>query len=110
MEGGRRCGKLEDEMEEEGVVKGVLCSGYTAADDLAWIRNAIEKHPDRFVGSHVVDPRLGLEAVRLVDNLVRSDGFRLIRVLGLQTQIYYNDPMCYPVYAKCAELGIPVGL
>jgi predicted TIM-barrel fold metal-dependent hydrolase len=102
--------QLIEEMDEAGVTKGVLCSGYTAPGDLQWVQDAIGKYPDRFVGSHVVDPRTGMDAVQLVDHLVRQEGFRLIRILGLQTQIYYNDAMCYPVYAKCAELGVPVGL
>jgi predicted TIM-barrel fold metal-dependent hydrolase len=97
-------------MDEAGVVRGVLCSGYGDYDNLDWVRKAIEMHPERFVGSHVVDPRTGIAAVRLVDELVRRDGYRLIRILGLQTQMPYDDPRCYPVYGKCAELGVPVGL
>jgi uncharacterized protein len=102
--------QLIDEMDEAGVEKAVLCSGYSGFDDHAWVCDAIQQYPDRFAGSHVVDPRTGMKAVRLVDQLVRQDGFRLIRVLALFTQIPYNDPMCYPVYAKCAELNVPVGL
>jgi predicted TIM-barrel fold metal-dependent hydrolase len=33
-----------------------------------------------------------------------------MRMMGLQTQLYYHDPAYYPVYTKCAELGVPVGL
>lgn len=102
--------QLVDEMDEAGIVRAVLTSGYGDYDDLSWVRKAIELHPDRFVGSHVVDPRTGMAAVRLVEELVRNDGFRLIRILGLDTQMPYSDARNYPVYAKCAELGIPVGL
>ena len=31
-------------------------------------------------------------------------------MLALETEIPYNDARYYPVYAKCAELGVPVGL
>jgi hypothetical protein len=102
--------QLIDEMDEAGVSQGVLCSGYSADGDREWAAAARDKYPDRFVLSHVVDPRAGMAAVRLVEELVRSDDFRLIRMLGLQTGLYYNDPAYYPVYAKCAELGVPVGL
>jgi predicted TIM-barrel fold metal-dependent hydrolase len=101
--------QLIDEMDAAGVSQGALCSGYTSPGDLEWSRDAIAAHPDRFVGSHVVDPRTGMAAVRLVEELAR-EGFRLIRILGLQTQRYYNDAVCYPVFAKCAELDVPVGL
>jgi hypothetical protein len=110
LERGTTLDQLIEEMDAAGVTKGVLCSGYAGEGDLPWVRAAIEKYPERFVGSHVVDPRTGMAAVRLVEQLVRQDGFRLIRILGLQTQIYYNDAMCYPVYAKCVELDVPVGL
>lgn len=102
--------QLIDEMDAAGIRCGVLCSGYGDYDDLPWVRDAVNAHPDRFVGSHIVDPRLGMESVRLVESLVRTDGFRLIRMLGLFTQIPYNHAEYYPIYAKCSELGIPVGL
>lgn len=102
--------QLVDEMDAAGVAKGVLCSGYGDYDDLDWVRHAVATHPDRFVGSHIVDPREGMKAVRLVERLVRDDDFRLIRMLALFTQIPYDDSRYFPVYAKCAELGVPVGL
>jgi predicted TIM-barrel fold metal-dependent hydrolase len=102
--------QLIEEIDEAGVDKGVLCSGYTAEGDREWVTTARDKYPERFALSHVVDPRQGMKAVRLAEELVRSDGYRLIRMMGLQTGLYYNDPAYYPVYAKCAELGVPVGL
>ena len=102
--------QLVDEMDDAGIAKAVLCSGYGGADNIDWVRAAVATHPDRFVGSAVVDPRQGMAAVRLIDELVRNEGCRLIRLLALETGIPYNDARCYPVYAKCAELGVPVGL
>lgn len=107
---GTTLSQLIDEMDAAGVAKGVLCSGYGEPGDLEWVREAVAKYPDRFVGSHVVDPRQGMAAVRLARSLVRDDGYRLIRMLGLETQLPYNDAQYYPLYAKCAELGVPIGL
>jgi predicted TIM-barrel fold metal-dependent hydrolase len=101
--------QLIDEMDAAGVSVGVLCSGYTGEGDREWCTAARDKFPDRFRLSHVVDPREGMRAVRLVEELA-AEGHVLIRMLGLQTQLYYNDPALYPVYAKCVELGLPVGL
>jgi predicted TIM-barrel fold metal-dependent hydrolase len=92
------------------VGKGVLCSGYSGGGDREWVVAARDKFPERFALSHVVDPREGMAAVRLVENLVNSHGYALIRMMGLQTRLCYNDPAYYPVYAKCIELGVPVGL
>ncbi|WP_236787781.1 amidohydrolase family protein [Amycolatopsis sp. GM8] len=109
LEQGTSLAQLVDEMDEAGVSKGILCSGYAGEGDREWCTAARDKFPERFGLSHVVDPREGMCAVRLVDSLVR-DGHVLIRMLGLQTRLYYNDPALYPVYAKCAELAVPVGL
>ena len=110
MERGTSLEQLVDEMDEAGVDKGVLCSGYSGDGDREWVLAASDKYPERFGLSHVVDPREGMRAVRLVEELVQFDGYRLIRMLGLQTRLYYNDPSYYPVYAKCVELAVPVGL
>jgi predicted TIM-barrel fold metal-dependent hydrolase len=110
MERGTSLEQLVDEMDEAGVDKGVLCSGYSGDADREWVLAASDKYPERFRLSHVVDPREGMRAVRLVEELVSSEGYTLIRMLGLQTRLYYNDPAYYPVYAKCVELAVPVGL
>jgi hypothetical protein len=109
MERGTTLDQLIDEMDAAGVAKGILCSGYSGPGDRDWCAAARDKYPDRFVLSHVVDPRQGMAAVRLVEELHR-DGYVLVRMLGLETRLYYNDAAYYPVYAKCVELGLPVGL
>jgi predicted TIM-barrel fold metal-dependent hydrolase len=110
MERGTSLVQLVDEMDDAGVEKGVLCSGYSGDGDREWVLTARDKYPERFGLSHVVDPRNGMRSVDLVNELVQFEGYRMIRMLGLQTGLYYNDPAYYPVYAKCVELGVPVGL
>ena len=109
LERGTTLEQLIEEMDAAGVERGVLCSGFFG-DDRAWCVRARDLHPDRFALSHVIDPRQGMTAVRLVEDLVRSDDYRLVRMMGLQTLLHYNDAAYYPVYAKCVELGIPVSL
>ena len=110
VERGTTLEQLIDEMDEAGVAKAVLCSGYGGADNIDWVRKAVGTHPERFANSAVVDPRQGMAAVRFVEDLVRNENCRLVRMLALETEIPYNDARYYPVYAKCAELGVPVGL
>jgi predicted TIM-barrel fold metal-dependent hydrolase len=100
--------QLIDEMDEAGVVKAVLCAGYGGYDAVPWMEKAIENHPERFVGSLIIDPRTGMDAVRLLESGVRGSGVRLARVMALETQRAYDDAIYYPVYAKCVELNIPV--
>lgn len=98
------------EMDEAGVERAILCAGYRGADNLPWVIDAISRHPDRFAGSLMVDPRTGLSAVRAVQSVVQNHGFVLIRVLALETQLPYDHAAYYPVYAKCAELGVPISV
>jgi predicted TIM-barrel fold metal-dependent hydrolase len=51
-----------------------------------------------------------MKAVRTVERMVSGHGFRMARMVGFQIGLPYDDPAYYPVYAKCAELGIPLGL
>jgi uncharacterized protein len=107
---GTTVSQLIDEMDEAGVERAVLCAGYRGADNIGWIRAAIEQHPARFAGSLVVDPRLGMEAVQAAERSIRDDGFVLIRMLALDTQLPYDHAAYFPVYAKCVELGVPVSV
>jgi uncharacterized protein len=104
--------QLIDEMDQAGVGSAVLCAGegYGEGSTDAWVIDAVERHPDRFIGSIAVDPRRGMQAVRTVERMVSGHGFRMARMVGFQIGLPYDDPAYYPVYAKCAELGIPLGL
>lgn len=100
-------------MDEAGVGISVLCSGYGGVDDVddvGWVLDAHEKHPDRFLVSHAVDPRRGMDAVREVEAMVTQHDCRLIRMVGFEIGLPYTDPAYYPIFAKCVELDVPVGL
>lgn len=99
-------------MDEAGIDRAVLTTGFLgrSRQELPALVRAVEDYPDRFAGSLVVDPRAGMEAVRTVRSAVTDHGVRLIRMLGYETQLPYNHAAYFPVYAACAELGVPVGL
>jgi predicted TIM-barrel fold metal-dependent hydrolase len=107
---GTTLSQLLDEMDEAGVERAVLCAGYGGYDNLPWMEEAIAAHPDRFAGSLYVDPRTGMQAVRLLESTVRNSGVTMARVLALETQLPYDHAAYYPVYAKCVELGIPISV
>jgi predicted TIM-barrel fold metal-dependent hydrolase len=73
-------------------------------------RAIFEAYPGRFIASAVVDPLQGIEAVRLVDRLVRHHDVRLVRLVPFLFNRPPNDKVCYPLYAKCIELGVPVSV
>lgn len=109
-ERGTTLGQLIDEMDEAGVDRAVLCAGYGEIDDFPWVEDAIARHPDRFIGSFVVDPRPGSKELRRIEHLVQERGFRMARTLAFETQIPYDHPYYFPLFAKCEELGIPIGV
>jgi len=104
-------------MDEAGVTTGVLTSGLRdpkrahhkgmfAAEDFLAIADA---HPGRFLVSATVD-----KAAAAVDNCVRirelADRIAMVRVTPLVEQYDLNHRLYYPVYATCAELGLPVSI
>jgi len=108
---GRTTEQLLEEMDEAGVDQAVLAAGYDPLnDDTSWTLDAIERYPERFHGSLVVDPHRGMDGVRELESRVKNDGFKMARIMAFHTLIPYNDPRCYPLYAKCIELDIPISI
>lgn len=102
--------ELVEEMDAAGIAKAVLVSGWGPLDSISWTKDALKCFPERFAASHIVDPRKGLKTLQLIDELVRNEGYRAIRMLAFETQVSYGEPICYPIYGKCAELGVPITL
>ena len=110
---------LIEAMDAAGITTGILTAGlsdperihrkggYAAEDFLA----IAEEHPGRFLVSAAVD-----RATKPVDNVARvralaeHPAFVLVRVTPLVEQYDLNHRLYYPVYAACAELGLPVSV
>jgi hypothetical protein len=110
---------LIEVMDEAGITIGVLTCGLStpdrahrhgvySAEDLLEIAEA---HPGRFLVSMVVE-----QAARPVENskrireLAQHELAVLVRVTPLVEQYELNHRLYYPVYATCAELGLPVSI
>jgi predicted TIM-barrel fold metal-dependent hydrolase len=94
-------------MDGAGIEKGILTIDASAPEPYTKI---IRAYPGRFIASAVIDPMQGIEAVRLIDRLVRGHDVRLIRLVPFLFNRPPNDKVCYPIYAKCIELGVPVSI
>jgi hypothetical protein len=71
----------------------------------------VRAHPDRVAcGFGCVDPRNVMGAVREVDRAILELGLRGIVFEPGFLEISPVDRRCYPIYARCAQLGVPVGL
>lgn len=74
------------------------------------IQPLIEAAPDRLFGWVGINPLTTMESVRYIDYAVRELGFKAVHVYPHWFGVPINDRLYYPIYAKCAELGVPIGL
>ncbi len=94
------------EMDANGVAQALLP---VTPDDPVSMR-ALQQHPDRLLGSFMVDPVRGMETVRALESAVHNLGVKAAAFFpcGCVPQVPIDDRMVYPVYAKCVELDIPI--
>lgn len=68
------------------------------------------KYGPRFIGFAGIDPHKGISAIRELEHAVRTLGLRGLNVQCFEHKVPINHKIMYPVYAKCIELDIPVGI
>ena len=69
---------------------------------------ACAAHPDVLIPFGSVDPHRGRAAVVQARRLVVEHGVRGLKLHPPLQAFAANDPMAYPLYEVCAELGVPV--
>lgn len=91
------------------VVVGRSTPGVHIPNEL--IAGMVAEHPDRLVGIGGVDPRSS-NAVAESHRAVRELGLRAINIEPgfLDPPVKVDDPVLFPVYQACRELGVPVCL
>jgi uncharacterized protein len=71
------------------------------------VAGLVARHPDRFRGVASADLRFPAAACREVRRCVTELGFVAVRVVPWLWNLPPNDRRYYPLYAACAELGVP---
>jgi hypothetical protein len=66
------------------------------------------KHPDRFSGLAGVDPYRGIAQLKELDYAVNELGFVGAHLYPHWFGLAPNHAKYYPIYARCAELDIPI--
>ena len=109
---------LVEEMDSIGEYVGCV-SGLMRGVDRTWgwigndeIHAIVEADPEHFVGIGTVGGHDRGAAFDDIDRCIGEYGFKAI-VMEPGTQhepMYANDPRLYPIYGKCADLGVPVFL
>lgn len=74
------------------------------------VAEALAAAPDRFIGAAGYNPFRIDDSLRRIEVAVRDQGFSYVWFHPITFGLRPNDRRCYPLYAKCVELGIPVGL
>ncbi|MBK6908422.1 MAG: amidohydrolase [Rhodocyclaceae bacterium] len=97
-------------MDAAGVTRSLICAwmapgGAMISNDE--VAGFVAEAPTRLIGVGSVDITKPLPAVREVRRCVQELGFKAIRVLPWLWQLPPTDRRFYPVYAACAELGVP---
>jgi len=93
-------------MDAFGIEKALVGVNLDSPTEL----QALKDHPDRLLGSVMVDPNRGMETVRALTRAVEDAGVVAATFFpcGCVPQVPIDDKKAYPVYAKCVELDIPV--
>lgn len=108
-----------DDMDAAGVDRCILSAFYhqdTPVVSNEEVAKAVAEHPDRFIGSGTVNVRRkATDLAREVERLITELGMRTIRLEPYMygdgmTGLAPNDKHYWPVYLKCAELGVPVAI
>ena len=96
-----------------GLVAGAVTKGiggealFTHVDEVARV---IKAHPKKFFGWVGINPLQGMKTIRYIDYGIRELGFKGVHVYPHWYGYPVNDRIYYPIYSKCAELGVPIAL
>ena len=74
------------------------------------VKKEIDRHPGRLFGWIGVHPFGRMDMLRYIEHGVRDLEFKGVHIFPHWFALPINDRQYYPIYAKCAELEIPVAM
>lgn len=105
LESGVPIEEMISDMDEAGIDLALLSAGPMIPTDL--VLKTIENYPERFRGVAWVDPTKGImKALAELEHLVRNYPICAFKLEPFILRLDPTDRVFYPIYAKCAELGI----
>lgn len=101
------------ELDMLGVETGVITgrdseTTYGSPNNNGSVLAFCKAYPGKFVGFWGIDPHKGMAAVREIVTAVEEHGMKGIAIDPYLAHIPASEARFYPVYTKCAELGVPV--
>jgi hypothetical protein len=76
-------------------------------DSNDYVADIVRRHHGQFIGFASVDPWKGKAALQELERSIRELGLRGLKLHPVQQAFFPNDTRFYPLYDKCAELGVP---
>lgn len=103
----------ENGIAKAGLIASTIREGVRGPLDVIHvdeIQPLIEAAPDRIFGWVGINPLTTMDTIRYIDYAVTELGFKAVHVYPHWFGVPVNDRLYYPIYAKCAELGVPIGM
>lgn len=105
-------------MDAAGVDKAGMTASVTAAGvggevdaiHVDEVKEVIDQYPDRLFGWAGINPLTTMDTLAYIQYAVKDLGFKGVHVYPHWFGVPINDRLYYPIYAKCAELGVPITL
>ena len=74
------------------------------------IYKIVKKGKGRIIGGASYNPFRIDKSIEEINKAVKEYGFKYVYFHPITFGVAPSDAKCYPLYAKCSELGIPVGM
>jgi hypothetical protein len=101
-----------NEMDHVGIDKVILLTacwkGQPARQRNEATAELLSRYPERLIGFASFDPNTGGGAVDEVEYAIKGLAFAGVKTIAQNIDLFYNDPLYYPVYEKVQELGVPI--
>ena len=116
MRGGVTIEDYLRKMDAAGIERSLLIA--VRAGEPAWqgsfeipyqqIAQYCDAYPDRFSGLAGVDPTRGVQQLKELDHAVKELGFVGAHFYPHWFRMPPDSALCYPIYSRCEELGVPI--
>ena len=100
--------ELLDQMAEAGVEKAILSTDVRAPGEE--ILKFCEAQPDKFAIAANCDPTKHMKTVWALEELMAKAPVVMARVVPFMHDLPPNHRTYYPLYAKCADLDLPISI
>jgi uncharacterized protein len=112
--------KTDEQMAQDFIdnrVKGILV-GWDAETNTGeppmsndYVASMVTRFPEAFIGAYgCVDPHKGEAALVEAERCIKELGMMGLKFQSIAQGFFPNDPMCYPLWDLCQDLGVSIQL